>query len=75
MGGYEPNPKPWTIDRLSDNFEFQLLEDDLEHFEPLLELAAGRVPAMQTAGIKQFINGPERVIYLKWPDVCIGAMR
>ena len=41
------------------DFEFQLLDDDLEHFEPLLELAAGRVPAMQTAGIKQFINGPE----------------
>ena len=47
------------MDRLPDNFEFQLLEDDLEHFEPLLELAAGRVPAMQSAGIKQFINGPE----------------
>ena len=59
MGGYEPNPKPWAMDRLPDNFEFQLLEDDLEHFEPLLELAAGRVPAMQSAGIKQFINGPE----------------
>ena len=59
MGGYEPNPKPWATDRLPENFEFQLLEDDLEHFEPLLELAAGRVPAMQTAGIKQFVNGPE----------------
>jgi 4-methylaminobutanoate oxidase (formaldehyde-forming) len=59
MGGYEPNPKPWATDRFPDNFEFQLLEDDLEHFEPLLELAADRVPAMQTAGIKQFINGPE----------------
>jgi sarcosine dehydrogenase len=59
MGGYEPNPKPWAVDALPDRFEFQLLEDDLEHFEPLLELAAGRVPAMQTAGIKEFINGPE----------------
>ena len=59
MGGYEPNPIPWAVDGLPDRFEFQLLEDDLEHFEPLLELAIGRVPAMQTAGIKQFINGPE----------------
>lgn len=59
MGGYEPNPKPWAMDGLPDCFEFQLLEDDLEHFEPLLELAAGRVPAMQSAGIKEFINGPE----------------
>ncbi|HEY6670574.1 MAG TPA: FAD-dependent oxidoreductase, partial [Methyloceanibacter sp.] len=59
MGGYEPNPKPWAMDGLPGRFEFQLLDDDLEHFEPLLELAAGRVPAMQSAGIKQFINGPE----------------
>jgi sarcosine dehydrogenase len=59
MGGYEPNPMPWLVDPLPDRFEFQLLEDDIEHFEPLLELAAGRVPAMQTAGIKEFINGPE----------------
>jgi sarcosine dehydrogenase len=59
MGGYEPNPKPWAESGIPDRFEFQLLEDDLEHFEPLLELAIGRVPAMQTAGIKQFLNGPE----------------
>ncbi|MCC7253246.1 FAD-dependent oxidoreductase [Hyphomicrobium sp.] len=59
MGGYEPNPKPWTETKLDEPFEFQLLDNDLEHFEPLLELAAGRVPAMQTAGIRQFINGPE----------------
>jgi sarcosine dehydrogenase len=59
MGGYEPNPKPWAIDGVPNSFVFQLLDDDLDHFEPLLELAAGRVPAMQSAGIKQFINGPE----------------
>jgi sarcosine dehydrogenase len=59
MGGYEPNPKPWAIEGLPENFEFQLLDSDLDHFEPLLELAAGRVPAMQAAGIKEFINGPE----------------
>ncbi len=59
MGGYEPNPMPWALNGVPDPFDFQLLENDLEHFEPLLELAAGRVPAMQTAGIKQFINGPE----------------
>lgn len=59
MGGYEPNPKPWAETKLGEPFAFQLLDNDLEHFEPLLELAAGRVPAMQTAGIRQFINGPE----------------
>jgi sarcosine dehydrogenase len=59
MGGYEPNPMPWAMHGFPETFSFQLLEDDFEHFEPLLELAIGRVPAMQTAGIKEFINGPE----------------
>jgi 4-methylaminobutanoate oxidase (formaldehyde-forming) len=59
MGGYEPNPKPWAFEGFPETFAFQLLDSDLDHFEPLLELAAGRVPAMQTAGIKEFINGPE----------------
>ena len=45
MGGYEPNPKPWATEGVPAGFEFQLLEDDLDHFEPLLELAVGRVPA------------------------------
>jgi sarcosine dehydrogenase len=59
MGGYEPNPIPWATDGFPENFEFQLLDSDFDHFEPLLEMAIGRVPAMQTAGIKEFINGPE----------------
>jgi 4-methylaminobutanoate oxidase (formaldehyde-forming) len=59
MGGYEPNPKPWSTTRAAEPFEFRLLENDLDHFEPLMELAIGRVPAMETAGVKSFINGPE----------------
>src|SRR5215208_2668632 len=59
MGGYEPNPRPWTTTRAAEPFAFQLLENDLDHFEPLMELAIGRVPAMATAGVQSFINGPE----------------
>ncbi len=59
MGGYEPNPKPWNNTRATEPFEFQLLDNDLDHFEPIMELAVGRVPAMEKAGIKSFINGPE----------------
>jgi 4-methylaminobutanoate oxidase (formaldehyde-forming) len=59
MGGYEPNPKPWAEGGLPEGFHFALLETDTEHFEPLMRLALGRVPALETAGIKQFINGPE----------------
>ncbi|MFO1210951.1 MAG: FAD-dependent oxidoreductase [Amaricoccus sp.] len=59
MGGYEPNPRPWAERGVPDDFAFQLLPTDWDHFEPIMELALGRVPALQTAGIKEFINGPE----------------
>ena len=59
MGGYEPNPIPWAEQGIPDGFEFQLLNDNWDHFEPIMELAIGRVPALQTAGVKQLINGPE----------------
>ncbi|MDO8838880.1 MAG: FAD-dependent oxidoreductase [Parvibaculum sp.] len=59
MGGYEPNPIPWAMDGIPDGFHYTLLSSNFDHFEPIMELALGRVPALQTAGIKTLINGPE----------------
>ncbi|MFO1091566.1 MAG: FAD-dependent oxidoreductase [Hyphomicrobiales bacterium] len=59
MGGYEPDPIAWTIGDVPEDFEFQLFEDDWEHFEQHIEQATARIPALSTAGIKQMINGPE----------------
>ena len=59
MGGYERNGIPWAENGIPDPFDFQLLESNFDHFEQLVELALPRVPALQTAGIKQLINGPE----------------
>ena len=59
MGGYEPNPRPWAVDGFPDNFNFQLLPPDWDHFQPILDLAMARVPALASAGAKELINGPE----------------
>ncbi|GLK68808.1 GcvT family protein [Hansschlegelia plantiphila] len=59
VGGYEPNPIPWGVGGPPKDFSFQLLEENWDHFTPTLELTLGRVPALETAGIKQLINGPE----------------
>jgi len=59
MGGYEPNPIPWAVDGLPEGFHFSLLDTNADHFEPIMRLALGRVPALETVGVKQFINGPE----------------
>jgi 4-methylaminobutanoate oxidase (formaldehyde-forming) len=59
MGGYEPNPIPWAEDGLPEGFTFQLLPSDWDHFTGIMELALPRVPALEKAGIKQLLNGPE----------------
>jgi 4-methylaminobutanoate oxidase (formaldehyde-forming) len=59
MGGYEPNPRLWNGGAPAGDFEFSLLDNDLEHFEPIMQLALGRVPALAEVGVRSFINGPE----------------
>ncbi|MCP3688631.1 MAG: FAD-dependent oxidoreductase [Gammaproteobacteria bacterium] len=59
MGGYERNPIPWAIDGIPSGFHYTLLNQNFDHFEQLIELAIGRVPALESAGMKDLINGPE----------------
>ncbi len=59
FGGYEENPIPWNVDSSPEGFEFQLLEDNWDHFGQHMEQAIERVPALETAGIKTMTNGPE----------------
>ena len=58
MGGYEPNGIPWaktaSPSRLTSTAGI-----NFDHFEQLVELALPRVPALETTGIKELINGPE----------------
>ena len=59
MGGYEPNPIPWATKGIPKGFHYTLLDGNFDHFEQLMELALGRVPALETAGVKTLTNGPE----------------
>ncbi|MCX7890509.1 MAG: FAD-binding oxidoreductase, partial [Rhodobacteraceae bacterium] len=58
MGGYEPDPQPWTTGDVPD-WEFRLFDDDWDHFGQHLEQAIARVPVLEKVGVKQMINGPE----------------
>jgi len=59
MGGYEPDPQPWTTGDVPDDWEFRLFDDDFDHFEQHMDQAIARIPALAEAGVKQMINGPE----------------
>ena len=59
LGAFEPVAKPWAVNGIPDNFEFDQLPEDFDHFEPILEAACNRVPLLAEAGIHTFFNGPE----------------
>lgn len=59
LGAFEPNAKPWGMDGISPDFEFDQLPEDFDHFEPILEAAVERMPMLAEAGIHTFFNGPE----------------
>lgn len=59
LGAFEPKAKPWGMAGIREDFCFDQLPEDIEHFAPILEQASARMPLLQTAGIHTFFNGPE----------------
>ncbi|MCO6051861.1 FAD-dependent oxidoreductase [Mesorhizobium sp. RP14(2022)] len=61
LGAFEPKAKPWPApgERIRDDFMFDQLPDDFDHFEPILSAAINRMPMLESAGIHTFFNGPE----------------
>lgn len=59
LGAFEPVAKPWGMDGIREDFCFDQLPEDMDHFEPILEMGVNRMPMLATAGIHTFFNGPE----------------
>ncbi len=59
LGAFEPKSKPWGMNGIPEDFEFDSLPEDFDHFEPILERAVERFPVLAEAGIQTFFNGPE----------------
>lgn len=59
LGAFEPVAKPWGMDGIPEDFCFDQLPEDFDHFEPILEQAINRFPLLAETGIHTFFNGPE----------------
>ena len=59
VGAFEPTAKPWGMDGIPEDFCFDEIAGDFDHFEPVLQDAMQRLPALQDAGIQKFFCGPE----------------
>lgn len=59
IGAFEPAAKPWGMAGIPEDFCFDQLPEDVDHFAPILERAVARVPLLERVGIHTFFNGPE----------------
>ncbi|MEF9603715.1 FAD-dependent oxidoreductase [Paracoccus sp. PXZ] len=59
LGAFEPVAKPWGMAGIREDFCFDQLPEDFDHFEPILEKAVARMPILAETGIHTFFNGPE----------------
>ncbi len=59
IGAFEHKAKPWGMDGIPEDFCFDELPEDFDHFAPVLEGAMRRIPALEHVGIRTFFNGPE----------------
>lgn len=59
LGAFQESSKAWMVDKVPDNFAFQLLEADWEKFSVPLANGRHRIPALATCKFAKFVNGPE----------------
>ncbi len=59
LGGFEPKAKLWDPQGPDGVRAFLELPEDWEQFEPFMRAGLERVPALERAGIRHFMNGPE----------------
>jgi len=59
VGCFEPMGKAIMPGVLDANFEFGLLPEDWDHFQPMMEQALHRLPVLEDAEVKMLLNGPE----------------
>ena len=59
LGGFEPKAKPWDPQGPDGDRPFLELPEDWEQFEPFMRAGLERVPALEHAGVRHFMNGPE----------------
>ena len=51
LGAFEPKAKAWGMEGIPDDFCFDQLPEDIEHFEPILSLGLKRMPLLNNVGV------------------------
>lgn len=59
LGAFQKSSTAWMVDRVPDDFSFQLLEPDWAKYQQPLRAGKHRFPVLESAEFPKFVNGPE----------------
>ncbi len=59
VGGFEKEARPWCVDGIPMDASFTVLPEDWDRYAIFLEDGIKRLPVLENAGIRTFMNGPE----------------
>ena len=59
VGGFEKKARPWCVDGIPMDASYTVLPEDWDRYGVFLEDGIRRLPVLETAGIRTFMNGPE----------------
>ena len=59
LGAFQKESVAWEVDRVPDEFSFQLLEPDWDKYEQPLRAGKHRLPVLADCAFPKFVNGPE----------------
>ena len=57
VGIYETHPQHWSMDGAPWDYGVELLQENIDRIGAELELVHRRYPVLQTAGVRQWVNG------------------
>ncbi len=59
VGGFEKEARPWCVDGIPEDASYTILPEDWDRYAIFLEDGIHRLPVLEKAGIRTFMNGPE----------------
>lgn len=57
LGVYERNPKHWNVEGAPWDYGIELIPEDIDRISPELAKGFARYPALNTTGIRRWVNG------------------
>ena len=59
LGAFQKESVSWNVERVPDDFSFQLLDPDWEKYAQPLRAGRHRIPVLEKCKFPKFVNGPE----------------